>query len=246
VDSLIKQGLSSKAHFFATAGERGVVRIWRSDTGTCVYTYSGSSSCLLGSSGSSGGSGGSGGSSGSTKKRQKTALGAAEVVAAAAGSELLELMLLPGGKGLLAATGDARLLFFHPKVEDAAAGSSGSSSKVSDLSLTRQLVGNFDEITDLAFVYNTGSSSSSNDEDPGQQQQQRTAADGSTAAGLVLQPHEPRRLAVATNSHDIRLFELADASCVGDFVGHRDIVVCLDTVRPAAGGWVGCLVVLDS
>jgi hypothetical protein len=55
------------------------------------------------------------GSSGK-KKKQKTALGASEVVAAAAGSELLELLLLPGGKGLLAATGDARLLFFHPKV----------------------------------------------------------------------------------------------------------------------------------
>jgi U3 small nucleolar RNA-associated protein 13 len=226
VESLIKQGLSSKAHFFATAGERGIVRIWRSDTGSCVYTYSGSSS---------------GGSSGSSKKKQKTALGAAEVVAAAAGSELLELMLLPGGKGLLAATGDARLLFFHPKVEEEPApGSSGSSKKVSELSLTRQLVGNFDEITDLAFVYNSSSSSSS-DEDPDQQQQQqqhRTVPDGSssTAAGLVLQPHEPRRLAVATNSQDIRLFELADASCVGDFVGHRDIVVCLDTVRPAPGG----------
>lgn len=50
------------------------------------------------------------------KKKQKTALGASEVVAAAAGSELLELLLLPGGRGLLAATGDARLLFFHPKV----------------------------------------------------------------------------------------------------------------------------------
>ena len=105
--ALLQQGLSGKVHFFATAGERGVVRIWRSDTATCVYTYSGSSSSLLGSSGSSGGS---------SKKKQKTALGASEVVSAAAGDELLELLLLPGGKGLMAATGDARLLFFHPKV----------------------------------------------------------------------------------------------------------------------------------
>jgi U3 small nucleolar RNA-associated protein 13 len=108
VPALMQQGLSGKTHFFATAGERGVVRIWRSDTGACLYTYSGSSSSLL--------QGPAAGSSGSSKKKQKTALGASEVVAAAAGDELLELMLLPGGKGLLAATGDARLLFFHPKV----------------------------------------------------------------------------------------------------------------------------------
>lgn len=108
VPTLMQQGLSGKAHFFAAAGERGVVRIWRSDTGTCLYTYSGSSSSLL--------QGPAAGSSGSSKKKQKTALGASEVMAAAAGDELVELMLLPGGKGLLAATGDARLLFFHPKV----------------------------------------------------------------------------------------------------------------------------------
>lgn len=108
VTSLMQQGLATKTHFFATAGERGVVRIWRSDTGACLYTYHGSSSSLLQQGGSS--------SSGSSRKRQKTALGASEDVAAAAGSELLELLLLPGGKGLLAATGDARLLFFHPKV----------------------------------------------------------------------------------------------------------------------------------
>lgn len=106
VTSLMQQGLANKTHFFATAGERGVVRIWRSDTGACLYTYNGSSSSLLQQGGSS---------SGSSRKRQKTALGASED-AAAAGSELLELLLLPGGKGLLAATGDARLLFFHPKV----------------------------------------------------------------------------------------------------------------------------------
>jgi hypothetical protein len=62
---------------------------------------------------------------------------------------------------------------------------------------------------------------------------------------LVLQPHEPRRIAVSTNTHDIRLFELAGASCVGGFVGHRDIVVCLSTVAPAPGEYVkpslGCL-----
>lgn len=41
VPSLMQQGLVGKAHFFATAGERGVVRIWRSDTGACLYTYTG-------------------------------------------------------------------------------------------------------------------------------------------------------------------------------------------------------------
>lgn len=108
------------------------------------------------------------------------------------------------------------------------------------LTLTRQLIGNHDEITDLAFLY-SGSSSSSDQQNLGQSHDQHPSADLTTEqttvinGGLALQPGEPRRLAVATNSHDIRLFDLSDASCVGACVGHRDIVLCLDTVRPAPG-----------
>lgn len=92
-----------KALCFATAGEKGQIRIWRSDTGTCVYTHhsSSSSSSLLQRASS----------------KSKRAIAAAADGAAAAGDEFVELMLLPGGKGLMAATGDARLLFYHPTVK---------------------------------------------------------------------------------------------------------------------------------
>jgi U3 small nucleolar RNA-associated protein 13 len=97
------------ALFFATAGEKGVLRVWRSDQGTCLYTHRGSSSSLLQQAGT--------GSKGSKRSSKKAAAGAsAEDGPAAAGSEFVDLLLLPGGKGLLAATGDARLLFYHPQV----------------------------------------------------------------------------------------------------------------------------------
>jgi hypothetical protein len=117
-------------------------------------------------------------------------------------------------------------------VQAAAAGAAAA-----NLRLTRQLIGNHDEITDLTFLYSGSSSSSAADRRA--ESTAAAAADGSNAEGithgLTLQAGEPRRLAVATNSHDIRLFDLSDASCVGSCVGHRDIVLCLDTVRPAAG-----------
>lgn len=96
-----KAGSSKKPLFVATAGERGVLRIWRTDTGSCVYTHHGSSSSLL--------------QQGPGKGKKRAAAGDGSD-ATAAGSEFLELMLLPGGKGLMAATGDARLLFFYPSV----------------------------------------------------------------------------------------------------------------------------------
>jgi hypothetical protein len=116
-------------------------------------------------------------------------------------------------------------LLLQPLLQAAGAGASS-------LRLTRQLIGNHDEITDLAFLYSGSSSSGAADTAAAAT---AAAADGSSMHGLTLQAGEPRRLAVATNSHDIRLFDLSDASCVGGCVGHRDIVLCLDTVQPAAG-----------
>lgn len=122
----------------------------------------------------------------------------------------------------------------HPLLQQA--GEDGSSSQ---LALTRQLVGNLDEVNGLAFIYNSSDSSSNSSSGDGDQH--AAAVDGSRGSAsdggrrLVLQAHEPRRIAVSTNSHDIRLFELADASCVGGFVGHRDIVVCVSTVAPTPG-----------
>lgn len=66
---------------FATAGEKGAIKLWRSDTGACVYEVP------------------------------------PEVgVAGSAAAECTDLALMPGGGGLLAATADARLLFYQPKV----------------------------------------------------------------------------------------------------------------------------------
>eukprot|EP00775_Hariotina_reticulata_P012078 gene12078-12218_t len=114
------------------------------------------------------------------------------------------------------------------------------------LALTRQLIGNHDEVTDLAFLYNCNISSSAG---LGEGQPAKVtggagagAAEGGSSSGgggggggVVLHPGEPQRLAVATNSPDIRLFQLSDASCIGSCLGHRDTVLCLDTVRPAPG-----------
>jgi len=84
-----------------------VLKVWRSDTGACVYTHQGSSSSLLQQAG--------GGSSSSSSRRQTV-----EDRPAAAGNELVELLLLPGGKGLLAATGRCpRSLFYYPQVRGA-------------------------------------------------------------------------------------------------------------------------------
>lgn len=78
---------AQKLVHFATAGDKGSLRLWRSDTAACV----------------------------------------AEVppevaIAGSAACEYTDLSLLPGGGGLLAATADARLLFYAPKVRMQAAG----------------------------------------------------------------------------------------------------------------------------
>lgn len=70
---------SSKPVYFATAGEKGAIKIWRSDSGACVYQ----------------------------KAISDTPFST---------DELLDLMLLPGGAGLMACTADARLLFYSVQV----------------------------------------------------------------------------------------------------------------------------------
>jgi hypothetical protein len=78
---------SSQAVFFATAGEKGVIKVWRSDSGGCVHE----SAALHAASGAAAGGGGG---------------------AASPAHEYTDLSLVPGGQSLLATTGDARLLFY--------------------------------------------------------------------------------------------------------------------------------------
>lgn len=118
---------SSRTVMFATGGESGLVKVWRSDTATCLYTKQQHQQLQ--------------------NKQQVgkglTSKGVSQDISATPGEEITDLTLLPGGKSLMATTGDSRLLFFTPNVE--ATGQAG-------LTLTRQLIGNHDEITDLRYV----------------------------------------------------------------------------------------------
>ncbi|CAK0748051.1 hypothetical protein CVIRNUC_001810 [Coccomyxa viridis] len=104
---------SSAAVVFATGGERGAVKLWRSDTGQCIL-----------------------------EQREGLAATAGSSAPAAAGEEIRDLQLLPGGRGLLAATGDCRILLLQPE----------GKKKEGRLALARQLMGNIDEVTDLRLI----------------------------------------------------------------------------------------------
>lgn len=199
--------------YFATAGERGQVRLWRSDTAQCVYTQ------RRGGGGASG-SGGLNSAVAAGKKKKGASAAAAgggdDEGPPPAGAELTDLQLLPGGKGLMASTGDARLLLFAPEAAaaaalpggvttadgkepgkggkgakaSAAAAASGAHGAASDrMVLFKQLVGNQDEVTDLAFL------------------------------GKPNAP--PARLAVATNAAEVRLYSVGTLACDASCVGHR-------------------------
>ena len=163
---------------FATGGEKGVVRLWRADTGQCVY-------------------------------EQPAGLAAASNAAGG----ILELELLPGGSGLLAATQDCRLLFHAPVGADLAA--------------SRQLIGNNDEVTDMRWLtLGADSGGGGKGGDPQQQQQQ--------------QEQQPTHLAVSTNSDQIRIFDATTMSCAATLAGHTDTVLALDALRlPGVDGTAG-------
>ncbi|GFR44171.1 hypothetical protein Agub_g5344, partial [Astrephomene gubernaculifera] len=213
---------AKKQVYFATAGERGAIKLWRSDTGSCVAEV------------------------------------APEVaVAGSAACELTDLMLLPptaaaaagaaaggggaaagGSVGLLAATADARLLFYSPG-QDAEGGRA--------LQLSRQLVGNQDQVTDLRFVGPPGEPSAlavaTNSETVrlyGLANMSCTAAlvghrdivlcmDGGVAgaAGAGLPP----LLATGGKDHEVRLWEAASGRCLGVGVGHVGAVNAVALAR---------------
>ena len=73
----------------------------------------------------------------------------AGMVAGSAAAEYTDLALLPGGAGLLAATADARLIFLTATAAAAsgtAAVAGGAMPAAAALKMTRQLVGNNDEV----------------------------------------------------------------------------------------------------
>ena len=162
------------------------MRFWRSDAGSCLHSfYPGQNTTTAAAAAAGGGKKG--------KKGDWTVSAAENIEPAPAGSELTEVLLLPGGKGLMATTGDARLLFLQPT--EGEGGSEG-------LAMTRQLIGNHDEVTDIRFI-------------------------GPMEA--------PTHLALSTNSHEFRLYDLATLSCTASCIGHRDAVLCLDVATTSKG-----------
>ena len=70
-------------------------------------------------------------------------------MAGSAAAEYTDLALLPGGTGLLAATADARLIFLTATAAEASGAASAGgalASAAAQLKMTRQLVGNNDEV----------------------------------------------------------------------------------------------------
>lgn len=74
-----KAAADTKAICFATAGEKGAIKVWSAATGQCLYEEKGMSGMQA--------------------------------------ANYVELALLPGGAGLLAASADCNLHFFQPQVQ---------------------------------------------------------------------------------------------------------------------------------
>ncbi|KAH7616951.1 putative Transducin beta-like protein 3 [Nannochloris sp. 'desiccata'] len=116
---------------FATGGEKGITKLWRIDTGKCVFDTAPVEAGL-----------------------PTTAGGIVELRAVPPGKNN------PRG-GLLAATQDCRLLFLKSSDKTAAGPASASAGGDSLISFDRQLIGNNDEVTDLRFLSPSTVSSSS-------------------------------------------------------------------------------------
>ncbi|GLI67244.1 hypothetical protein VaNZ11_011426, partial [Volvox africanus] len=191
---------SNKVVYFATAGEKGAIKLWRSDTGVCVAEV------------------------------------APEVaVAGSAASELTDLALLPAvaaasatagaalGPGLMAATADARLVFFTPQ-------DVGGSPR---LVRSRQLVGNQDQVTDLRFVGAPAEPSllavATNSETVRLYGISNLSCMASLVGhrdivlcldgGLAATGHPPV-LASGSKDREVRLWEATSGRCLGVGVGH--------------------------
>ena len=119
------------AVYFATAGDKGVVRVWRVGSGKPITE--------------------------SVSLRHGTSAGGAhagqvqdEAADDAAAAAFTSLYPTPSGDGLLAVTGDSRLLFYG--AGDDARESSGAGA----LKVTRELIGSTDEIIAASFLPNAG------------------------------------------------------------------------------------------
>lgn len=148
---------SKNSIVFATGGEKGVVRCWRSDTATCISHE------------------------------------LDNMPAPAVAGSIVELCVSGSREtpyALIAATEDCRLL--HLDIHDM------------NIGLYRQFIGNNDEVTDVRFIASAQSGQSS-------------------------------RLAVATNSEHIHIFDSNTLSCIDTLSGHKEAVLSLGYIRKASG-----------
>lgn len=110
----------------------------------------------------------------------------------------------PGAAGLVVAAADHRLLFLGLG-EKGGSGSDGDDPLV----MERELVGDNDDVLDVAFV--------------------RAPGDGEDEG------RPPAALAVATNSATVRTYDTTTMACTQSLRGHSDIVLCLDSAATKDG-----------
>jgi U3 small nucleolar RNA-associated protein 13 len=159
---------------FATAGERGTLRVWAAAGAACLHEA------------------------------------ARDPGAAAKEAGFTSLHLLPSAAGFAVTTSDCRVLFYAPEVVDAAAAKPGKSkadAPAPRLLLSRQLLGDLDEVVDARFLPPVGS-------------------DGPDAP--------PLSLVVATNSAVLSVLDARTLACTASLAGHADTVLCLDAASTAA------------
>ena len=185
------------AIYFATAGEKGMIRVWRMGTGKPVS----SAVHLM-----------AGRVVGAAHEGQEED---EEQDDAAAGT-FVSLQPTSKGDGLLAVTGDSRLLFYGSgEVEDRDEEDEEEDDRDDEeegkIVIQKELIGNTDEIIAAAFLpLRDGSKHGSTSEKVG---------DGKPALNA---------LAVATNSSLLRVFDPSTMSCTAALTGHSGAILSLD------------------
>ena len=177
------------AVYFATAGDKGIVRVWREGSAKPVAA---SASLSAGAAGAA--------HAGQDEEGDDAAAGA-----------FTSLHATPSGDGLLAVTGDSRLLFYGAGVGTSRADGDGDGEEGSVV-IERELIGNTDEIISAAFLPSSA---------------------GKSGAGAGAAPSTA--LVVATNSPLLRVFDPTTMACTAALGGHSGAILSLDAATGPDG-----------
>tara|TARA_B110000977_G_scaffold195181_1_gene273123 strand:- start:2997 stop:6245 length:3249 start_codon:yes stop_codon:yes gene_type:complete len=198
--------------YFATAGEKGIVRVWRVGSGKPI----GESHSLR---------------HGTTKGGAHAGQLVDEAGDDAAAAAFTSLHATPSGDGFLAVTGDSRLLFYGAGNVDV------NGAEVSDqasITVTRELIGSTDEIIAAAFLPGAGGESSAKGKG------KKASALAVATNSPLLRVFDPNTMActVALTGHAgaILTLDAARGPCGEALVitGSRDHTVRLWDLTPAA------------